>query len=241
MKFLKVFFHFSLLVGLLIVSCQQDENILNSSEVSGSLTGLWSNVTYLPFEEDTVITFYDFKVNNTFEFGKTYFREGQYTDTMFQVGSYTIPIPHLVFISYEYSIWGNGYSEVLDKKDTIVYNIQPVHRLTLCEFGRSFKQTSGTPGEITNGVFYDMMRYGNRYNHSKYYFTKDSVYYYSVFKSDSKQPSEWTAPMKYRINRSNVLIRYLMNDGSVITRGYVQYNTDLILTFTQKDYIRSFY
>ena len=236
MEFRKKLIKFLFLFILLFISCENNDYIFNYPPTQSTrLNGIWEQKKFTQGGKDTTLTFYHFTLTNEFEYGRSQFRYGKYQDTLIQGGSYTIPAPYLLMLSYEYSKRSENITPLV-KFDTLVYGSESMINLIICELGRSFTQVSGKTGELLNSTFYDREKYGERLMHTKYFFKKDTVYFYSLFNDYFKEPDDWPGPIKYTYNISGPFIHFYMADGRIVTRGLAQYQSKLIMTYTQKIY-----
>ena len=225
-----------LLAASLLLACNEREQSPNVSlDNHNPLEGVWEYKDYTQGYKDTVITFYEFLGDWQFKYGRTRFRNGQYEDTLLKGGSYIIPVPGLLLLSYEYKKQGNHYTPI-SQNDTLVFTMENIVDLILWGTPRTFKQISGQPGKLWNGTYYNVKKHYDVYIHSKFEFKEDSVYFFSIFNPELEKPGKWPEPFKYRITVWGALITFYANGGRVASNGFALYNSNLIFTYTRQRY-----
>ena len=227
-------------VVLLLFSCNEEKQPNSALESYNPLEGIWVNKDFIQGSKDTVITFYQFFADSQFEYGQTAFSNGQYEDTLLEGGSYLIPASNLLFLSYEYQREGANQYTPIAKNDTFVYTPDNFIDLILWGTSRTFKQISGQPGKLWHGTFYNITKYHDVYLHNKFEFKEDSVYFYSNFTTELKEPDEWVGPFRYLVRLFGPLMTFYTKDGAVGTNGYAIYKSNLIFTYTKERYRRKF-
>ncbi len=224
------------MVASLLFACNENEQSLNSSfDNHNPLEGIWETKHYTEGHKDTVITFYQFFGDRRLEYGRVCFINGAYEDTLLKGGSYKIPTPGLLLLSYWYKKENNHYIPI-SQHDTLVYTMENVVDLILWGTPRTFKQISGQPGKIWNGTYYNVKKHFDVYIHSKFEFKKDSAYHYSLFTPDPETPRDWPEPFKYRVKVFGSLLTFYTNGRKVASNGFVLYNSNLIFTSTRQKY-----
>lgn len=226
---------------LLFLSCNDKEQNLNSAlESPNPVAGIWENKNYTEGFRDTVITFYQFWEDNQFEYARSRFRNGQYEDTLYEGGSYSIPVSSLLLLSYEYKRQGNNQPVPISKNDTLVFTSDNFIDLILWGTTRSFEQISGQAGKLWGGVFYGAKKHFDVYLHNKFVFKNDSAYFYSTHSAGWEEPGNWPEPFKNRVTIFGGLITFYADGVWASSNGYALYKSTLIFTYTQKRYRRRF-
>jgi hypothetical protein len=224
-----------LVVSLLLACNEEDPSINSALDSYNPLEGIWERKNYTPGFKDTVITFYEFSGVRQFEYGQTRFRYGQYEETLYKGGSYTIPVSGLLLLSYEYKRQGNQYTPI-SQNDTLVFTMENIIDLILWGTTRTFKQISGQPGKLWQGTYYNVTKHFDVYIHSKFEFKEDSAYFSSTLTPEFKEPAEWPEPFKYWVTTLGALMTFYTNDGRAVSNGYALYNSNLIFTYTRQRY-----
>lgn len=225
---------FILAIALIFLSCQKD---YSSIESMIKLDGKWIHKQYAPGWNDTLLTIYHFMNDSQFEEGIAEVRHTHYNDTIYHGGIYQIPIPRLLFVSYNYYRRGDTINIPISGSDTLVFWKNYI-TLELSPNGRSFKQLSGRSNQLIDSKFYDALLLGDKYSHDMLYFSEDSLTRYSYTSQSTQPPSDWPETAKYKIEITDRYINTKTNSGTVIKRSYLFYNGRLILTESPINYYK---
>jgi len=233
-------FEIVLLAVSLLLACSEGDKSLDSDfDASSPIKGIWESKDYTQGYRDTVITFYEFLADSQFEYGHSSFRNGQYEDTLYKGGFYSIPVPGLLLLSYRYTKQGDDYTNI-SEEDTLIFTMKNFIELILWGTPRTFKQISGKPGELRGGTFYNVKKHVDVYIHSRFEFKGDSAYFSSTYTTQLEEPPEWPPAFKYRVTAFGGLMTFYKKDGSATSNGYALYNSSLIFTYTQQIYLPRF-
>lgn len=224
---------YTVFLFIVFLDCYGDINWISGS-TSISIYGSWLNKQFFPGWNDTLVTIYSFLSNNKFSITIFDTNQTQSADTSFYGGTYSIPQANLIFLYYEYYRRGDNFLQLRNFRDTIIFQITDNY-LNLWNNGRSYRQLSGQIHQLLNGKFYDVKKFGTNFSYDLYYFTSDTLHYYSTTSEITHLPGVWLNHTKHKYINLDCYIDVDM--GYYVNRiGYVFYKTKLILAFGPRTY-----
>jgi len=224
---------YSILFLLFCFGCHGGQGIL-TNEYRSSLYGNWI-YKGITIAVDSIFTVYSFSVPNNLEISQSIVLNPNNVYSTHSFGSYQIPSPNLMYISFYYAIHGDSIIPPDIPGDTLIYQIDN-DELHLCSGGGSYSQISGPSNQLLHSDYYRVKKFiDDSYIHDLYRFSKDSVDHFYTMNFSSDFPQSWEHHWKYRYSIEDIYL-FLKTTQYTLLRGYKLYNGRLILASSPKIY-----